>query len=213
MKFKNWNKQDLTGKWLFTIKLDGVRCHKTKDQYTSRNGKKLYNIPEFEGDVAEIYCGSFKETITKTRTHSKEMDIKLSDVYLLLPQIDKRLIIGEYLNPTKELILSHLKDQLSKGNEGLILIQNDKRIKVKSEYTEDVLIKGFVEGTGKFKNTLGALITENGKIGTGLTNEERNYIWNRRDQLLNTYVEIEFMEKTEDNKFRHPRFVRLRPDK
>jgi hypothetical protein len=213
MKFKNWNNEDLKGIWQIFIKIDGVRCHKIEGKYFSRNNKLLYNIPEFDGEVAEIYCGSFKDSIINTRTSSKEMTIKKEHIYELLPNIDKRLVIGIYENPSKEFINSLLQEQLSKGNEGLILLQDNKRIKVKSCYSEDVLIKGFIEGNGKYVNTLGAIMTEFGNVGTGLTDEDRNIIWNNKETLLDTYIEVEFMEKTPDNKFRHPRFKRLRPDK
>jgi hypothetical protein len=33
------------------------------------NGKPLYNIPEFEGEIVEIYCGTFKESIVKTNIY------------------------------------------------------------------------------------------------------------------------------------------------
>ena len=213
MKFKNWDGEDLKGEWLITIKIDGVRCHKNGDNFVSRNGKPLYNIPYFDGDVAEIYCGSFKETITKTRTQLKELLIHNDEIFILLPEIDKRLVLGTYINPTKEFLRELLQEQLNKGLEGLILNQGEKRIKIKSKYSEDVIINGFVEGVGKFKNTLGALITDYGKVGTGFTNEDRDFIWQNKNLLIETYIEVEYMEKTEDNKFRHTRFIRLRPDK
>jgi hypothetical protein len=62
MKFQTWSGEDLIGAWEVSIKIDGVRVHNTKEGKLSRKGKPLYNIPDFEGEIAEVYCGSFKST-------------------------------------------------------------------------------------------------------------------------------------------------------
>jgi ATP-dependent DNA ligase len=213
MKATNWKHNDLKGDWIISRKIDGVRCHKTNEGYISRNGKPLFNIPDFNGEIVEIYCGSFKESITKTRTSTKDLVISNDEVYHLYPIVDDRLLIGNYSNPTKELINELLQIELNNGYEGLILRQDDKFLKVKSVYSEDILIKGYIEGKGKYEGSLGAIITDKGNVGTGLTDADRQLIWTNRESLLNTYIEVEFMENTPQNKFRHPRFVRLRPDK
>ena len=60
---------------------------------------------------------------------------------------------------------------------------------------------------------LGAFLTPMGKVGTGFTDGERGQFWRERNQLLSQMVEVSCMQVTSDGKFRHPRFVRLRPDK
>lgn len=90
-------------------------------------------------------------------------------------------------------------------------------LKVKDEQTVDVPIVGYVEGTGKYEGTLGALVVDyNGKevnVGSGLSDVDRDYFWKHQTKYQNILVEVEYHEETPDGSLRHPRFVRLREDK
>ena len=195
MKFELYNNTDLKGIWDITIKIDGVRCHNTSQGKLSRKNKPLYNIPDFNGEIAEIYCGDFKTSIEKTRTFTR----------------DNRLYLTTIENPTKEQILELFNLARDKGFEGLVLRQDDKFIKVKSKETYDVEILDIVEGTGRNKNRLGAFITNMGKVGSGLTDLDRDKYYNKK--YIGETIEVDCMELTPSGKFRHPRFVRLREDK
>ena len=211
MKFELYNNTDLEGIWDITIKIDGVRCHNTPQGKLSRKNKPLYNIPDFNGEIAEIYCGDFKTSIEKTRTFTKDVTISDEEVYILYPQIDDRLYLTTIENPTKEQILELFNLARDKGFEGLVLRQVDKFIKVKSKETYDVEILDIVEGTGRNKNRLGAFITTMGKVGSGLTDLDRDKYYNKK--YIGETIEVDCMELTPSGKFRHPRFVRLREDK
>lgn len=211
MKFEVWNKEDLKGLWEIYLKIDGVRCHKTSKGTFSRNGKLLYNIPNLNFEVAEIFCGSFKSTIENTRTFKKEMFIKNEEVFELLPNIDKRLKIDSILNPTKEVIQSIFNKYHNLGHEGLILFNGTKRFKVKNEETFDIKILDIFEGKGKNINKLGGFITEMGNVGTGLTDKDRINYYSKN--MIGQTIEVKCMEITADGKFRHPVFLRLREDK
>lgn len=211
MKFKNWNKEDLQGEWEFSIKIDGVRCHNINGQHLSRKNKPLHNIPKIDFEIAEIFCGSFKKTIENTRTFTKEKTILEEHIYPLHPIIDNRLIIGTFNNPTKEFILNTFNKYRSLGHEGLILKQSDIRLKVISEISYDVKITGILEGKGKYIGKLGKFVTEMGKVGTGLTDEEREKYWT--PDIIGETIEVVCKELTPDGKFRQPRFKRIRWDK
>lgn len=211
MKFELWNKEDLKGVWTISIKIDGVRCHNINGQHFSRKNKPLYNIPKFNGEIAEIFCGSFKKTIEATRTFTKEMEILPEHIYELHPNLDKRLILGDFNNPTKEFITETFEKYHSLGYEGLILQQGNKRLKVKNEETHDVKITGILEGKGRNKGRLGKFVTEMGKVGTGLTDLERIEYWN--PNIIGETIEVKCMEITPYGKFRQPRFIRMRYDK
>lgn len=226
MKFKDWDGKDLKGTWMFTFKVDGVRVEKHNGEKLSRSGKPLFNIPDFEGNVAEVFCGSWNETVSRVRTSSKKLIISSSQIYKLMPQIDKRLIILKSVkDPTANFIESHKSRAEALGFEGLVLRRLDKEqafIKVKESYTQDTKIIGFVEGKGKFKGMLGKFLTENGGVGIGyrnaapeerLTTERRKELWKKRKELLGTYIEVMCMYMTDKNMFFQPRLVRLRPDK
>ncbi len=212
MKFKPWNKKDLKGEWEISIKIDGVRCHNIDGVYKSRADKPLHNVPSTkEFEIAEIFCGDFKTTIENTRTFLTEKTILDEHIYPLHPQIDIRLCVGTFDNPTKELIQELFKKYHSLGYEGLILKQNEKRLKVKNSETFDVEVLGIFEGEGRLKGMLGGFITSMGNVGSGLNDVERFAYFTQN--MIGEIIEVECMELTPDGKFRHPRFVRRREDK
>lgn len=211
MKFKVWDKNDLKGTWEVYLKIDGVRCHKLDGEHFSRNGKKLYNVPDKDFEVAEIFCGSFKRTIENTRTFTKEMTITQDEVYELLPNIDSRLKVTTLTDPTSETIQSLFDKYHFLGYEGLIIFNGTKRLKVKNVETFDVVVTGIFEGKGKNINKLGGFITDMGNVGTGLTDEDR--IMYYADDIIGKVIEVKCMELTPDGKFRHPVFIRFREDK
>lgn len=77
-------------------------------------------------------------------------------------------------------------------------------IKVKRFYTYDLEVVGLEEGTGRNKETLGALVVKyknnTVKVGTGLSDEERIYYWTHPDEILGRVVEVKYKEITVDKK-------------
>lgn len=234
IKARNWSGKDLKGEWTVTIKIDGVRAlwNDKLQRWESRNGKPLYNIPTCNVDVAkdvEVFCGSFKETIEKTRASTKDRPVDPKHLFSLDP-LDKRLRGPRLINPTADAIKTLMRATIVDGNEGLVLRQGDTWLKVKPTYTYDVEVTGIIEGTGKHKGRMGALVTPMGKVGTGFSDAERYDFWFRYCMInehaavglrptpelapvIGSTIEVECMHLTVDGKFRHPRFVRSRPDK
>lgn len=222
IKAKHWSGEALPGRWLVTYKIDGVRALWNGERWMSRADKPLYNIPPHQpGDPTdcEVYLGSFKDTIRGTRTQHLKPDtpVVLREHLYGLDPLDRRLL-GTLLSPNATVISIHaaMKDALAQGFEGLILRQDEKWIKVKPEATHDIAITGVIEGEGKHVGRLGALMTKMGNVGTGLTDEDRNELWQRHlsgEPLIGQIVEVSYMHLTDDGMFRHPRFVRMRPDK
>lgn len=123
-------------------------------------------------------------------------------------------------------------DHLSMGCDGSILKSRSggyefKRsklwLKVKPIHEVDCKIVGFKEGKGKYKGTLGSLLV---RIPTpkhtwsrhitgvsGMTDIDRHYIWEHRDELLNTIVEVKYRTISEKDRLVEGRIHRLRPDK
>lgn len=266
IKARPWNGKDLKGTWEVTLKIDGVRAlwSPHDEQWYSRAGKPLYNIPKpHREDLrdCEVYLGNFKDTIRATRTQTPEASgctkhpeylsrcrsigckwvegtpvIEARHLYSLDP-LDSSLrwrtdfrdwalprSHPEHLvtNPGAVLLRFMLGQANAAGYEGLVLRQGDKWLKVKPEETHDVLITGAVEGIGKHKGRLGALQTSKGAVGTGFTDLERESLWlwfltgHSGDvpcNLEGQTIEVSCMHFTPDGKFRHPRFIRMRPDK
>ena len=111
---------------------------------------------------------------------------------------------------TPDCIKELFKIEVSNGNEGLVIWHEKGPTKVKEKYTYDVTITGWNEGKGRNKGRLGAFTTAMGNVGIGFTDEERDMY---KSNMVGMTIEVECMELTNDGKFRHPRFVRIRPDK
>ena len=214
LKAKTYTKEiSLKGEWIISRKIDGVRCLLTEQGGISRLGNKLNGLTTvlnkgYRGDV-EIFCGTFKETISLLKTLDPVRDIKEEEVYSLEP-LDERLFISILENPSHDIIMNILSSEVAAGYEGLVLRQNELWYKVKKEETFDVPVTGFQCGKGKHDFMLGAFLTPMGKVGTGFTDKERHEFFS--EDYRGKIIEVSCMEITKKGKFRHARFIRLRED-
>ena len=209
-KVSRYKGQILSGDIEVSFKIDGVRLHVKDGKYLSRANKPLYNLPpDLDDGVYEVYCGSFKETIGVVRASKAEREQILRDDIYRLDVLDPRLnmVRLDYMHRSKSNEL--LNKAIALGYEGLVIRHAGNMYKVKKSYTEDLLVTGFTKGTGKYEGMMGALLTDMGKVGTGFTDKERK----KTNYWVGKIIEVSFMEKTADNKLRHPAFVRLREDK
>lgn len=223
MKFKNWDGKDLKGDYIITIKIDGIqarRVNKVHDIFVSKNNIVLKNIPcpNFpDGEIFEIFngdCGDTWSVLSGPEGERKRITQK--QVYKLFPVIDERLVLlTKVTNPTAKMIQTWFTKVRFDGHEGLVLrpLNGGTFIKVKANYTVDTKVISFVEGKGRLKGKLGKFVTENGGVGVGMTDKQREHFWRVKKLLIGTTIEVKCMEMTKNNKFRQPRFVKLRPDK
>lgn len=208
IKINNWKGNDLSGKWVITTKLDGVRCIVTDGVALSRAGKPLYNIPKIPDGDYEVFIEDWNHTVSKVRTKNGEA-IDERHLYDLIDAND--LHVTTLSDPLASIINALFKEAIRLGYEGLVLRQGDKWLKVKASETHDVEILDIIEGKGRNAGSLGAFLTTKGKVGTGFTDELRSEYFTK--DLIGTIIEVECMSLTVNGKFRHPRFLRLRFDK
>ncbi len=138
-----------------------------------------------------------------------------------------RVIIGMFIE-TEAMLKVFYEQQLEDGEEGAMIktltgeyeFKRSKAWqKMKPEHTEDIEIIDFEEGRGKYEGQLGAFICKlNGvdgevRVGSGLKDEQRQELWDRREELVHTYIEVKYQEKTRDGSLRFPIFIKFRPDK
>ena len=210
IKAKLWKGNDLKGLWTVTYKIDGVRAFVKDGEALSRAGKPLYGLSHLADGDYEIFCGDWESSITAVRTVGAKPLLEHNAYNLSYWNLDPRLKVGEILDPTDEQIEKLLQDALDLRYEGLVLRQGDKWLKVKPVETYDVAITRKFWGKGKHIGRLGGFITELGRVGTGLTDKQREeYL----TLPVGTVIEVDCMSLTPKGKFRHPRFVRVRYDK
>lgn len=208
IKAKLWSGKDLQGEWQVTRKLDGVRALKGVNGVVSRAGKPLHNLGHCDFNDAEVFLGSWEETVSAVRT-LYGAPVPQDAIYNLEP-LDPRLDLGTLVDPTAEYITILLEARLALGEEGLVLRQGDVWLKVKAKETHDIMVLAVVPGKGKHVGRMGALLTDRGKVGTGFTDAMREELM---DIEPGTTIEVDCMGLTPSGKFRHPRFIRVRFDK
>lgn len=218
---RSWNRKRLTGEWLVTVKVDGIRAIWHDDLgWLSRANKPLYNIPAWrEGQPrdCEVFVNNFRDTIRATRTRCPGPNTpSIAQKYLYgLDPLDHRLHWGILTDPTPEDIWAQLRRANGFNYEGVVLRQGNQWIKVKPSETHDVIITGYTEGRGKHRGRLGFVGTSKGSVGSGFTDIEREMLWAdaKAQRLVGQLIEVSCMQLTPNGQFRHPVFVRLRPDK
>lgn len=95
-------------------------------------------------------------------------------------------------------------------------------LKVKRFYTMDLPIIRFEEGTGRLEGTLGAFVLKykgnEVKVGSGFTDEQREYFWKNKDNMAGILCEVKYKEISQDKgtgleSLQFPVFIGLRTDK
>jgi ATP-dependent DNA ligase len=218
---RSWNQNALTGDWLVSLKIDGVRAiwHDRRG-WMSRAGKPLYNIPLWRPGLprdCEVFVGNFRDSVRATLTKFVKDDTPVilpSHMYGLEP-LDARLRGSTLTDPTCNDVLAQLQRANGLGHEGLVLRQGHCWIKVKPEETHDVTITGFIEGRGKHLGRLGYVTTIMGNVSSGFSDSERETLWAeaKAERLVGQIIEVNCLEVTPRGRFRHPSFFRMRPDK
>jgi DNA ligase 1 len=135
-----------------------------------------------------------------------------------------------YYGTDKTKIFELLNKVVEEGYEGLMVNngrgyyvakRTDNLLKVKKMHTVDLRVVDIEEGTGKNKGKLGAVIVDykgyRVGIGSGFTDEQREYYWNNQNEILGKIVEIQYFEESRNQdggvSLRFPVFKRLRDDK
>lgn len=147
------------------------------------------------------------------------------------PYVYFELLPVLYKGSDTSMIAKFLDEAIADDQEGIMINICDapyefKRttnlLKVKKMQTMDLEIVGFEEGSGKYKDTLGAILVryKNGnvvKVGSGFTDWLRSEIWNNRNKYQGMVSEIQYFEETTNDdggeSLRFPIFKDFRPDK
>ena len=95
-------------------------------------------------------------------------------------------------------------------------------LKMKTFFTDDLLVIDVFEGEGRLKGRLGGVVVQYGtnkvRVGSGFTDVQRDFFWETPDDLLGKVIKVTYFEESENSKtgeksLRFPTFKGIRHDK
>ena len=145
-------------------------------------------------------------------------------------QTDNLEVVPILYEGTDRSVIQPLLDKADKDDwEGLMLNKDTKWknkrnngiLKIKSFRHADIRCTEIVEGDGKYKGTLGLIKCDYKGyelgVGSGFTDEQRNYYWNNPNKIIGKIVQIKFKGETKNKNggisVQFPIFETVRDDK
>lgn len=214
-----------------------VYCPKNAEELFSETASIINSKDEYKKDIAvflfdmiplENFDNKIEYDVT-TAVRKEKLETLLSIYDFKYIKYANILYSGKF---EQTLIKKMLDEMIILGQEGLMINyanapyvfkRTNNLVKVKQIYTADVKVIGFEEGTGRNKGKLGSLLikTPQGvevKVGSGLKDEDREYVWNNQAGYIGVICEIAFTTPSTSKdsnlySLRFPRLVRWRPDK
>lgn len=142
-----------------------------------------------------------REMLNKLREAINEKKLKNIEVVTMV-----------YEGTDQSQIIKWLDYAVKQGWEGLMLNKDAtykcKRtadlIKIKRFYTMDLPVVKILEGDGRLKGTLGALVVQYKEnvvnVGSGFDDETRRKFWETRESLIGRVIEVKYKEISKDKK-------------
>lgn len=142
-----------------------------------------------------------REMLNKLREAINEKNLKNIEVVTMV-----------YEGTDQSQIMKWLDYAVKQGWEGLMLNKDAtykcKRtadlIKIKRFYTMDLPVVKILEGDGRLKGTLGALVVQYKdnivNVGSGFDDETRRKFWETRESLIGRVIEVKYKEISKDKK-------------
>jgi len=142
-----------------------------------------------------------RKMLNELRNIIKEKDLQNIEIVTML-----------YEGTDQSEIMKWLDFAVDKGWEGLMLNKDASYkcrrttdlIKIKKFYTMDLPIIEVLEGDGRLKGTLGALVVQykdnTVNVGSGFDDETRAKFWKNRDNLIGRIIEVKYKEISKDKK-------------
>lgn len=171
----------------------------------------------------------------KSEITAEQRKYMITEIFYYLNTPHLKEVTPLYQGNNKFAIEEHLDRITKAGGEGVMINianapyeckRSKNLLKVKKMQTADVKVISLEEGTGQNKNKLGAIVIEfvapdnnayTCKVGSGLTQEQREYFWVNPNELLHKIIEISYFEISQNKNgsygLRFPVFKHIRPDK
>ncbi len=218
-------------------------AHLTKDYVFDGEVMGVGEFDEASGDIRrkstgenkDIYYNVFdvvpiRDWLAKKTEPLRKRKEQLKKIFHALVKYQHVRVV-EWLdvptNPTSQQIFAVMNQMIARGYEGAVAKDLDQimvwgkhtgsYLKIKKMDNADGRVKQLLEGKGKDKGKLGAMMVEfDGvitKVGSGFSDAQRREYWKLGDEILEEMIEAQYQNKTPDGKLRFPVFIKFRKDK
>jgi len=160
------------------------------------------------------------DVISKNKKLSRAEKQKLMDKAIAaFPKFLTKPEEAATVEEARKLLEKIVKGEHPITREGVIFSLPGGAKKWKPWSEADVIIRKITPGTGRFEGRgAGAIwysLTPNGpivgKVGTGLTDDQRIWLWKNRDKLKNKVAVIKYLEQLPSGAYRGPVFLGIHP--
>lgn len=171
-----------------------------------------------KGESKLTYKQRRKEYLEPLKKEILELGLENIEVVPLIYEGYDKSKIEEYLrladlNGWEGLMLNKDTKWENKRNNGIL--------KVKTFKHADIVCTDVIEGDGKYKGTLGLIKCDYKGfelgVGSGFTDEQRNYYWKHKDEIIGKIVQIKYKGETKNKQggvsVQFPIFQTIRADK
>lgn len=160
----------------------------------------LYDVIDLEG--FKLGISKFKYSMRRKHLNLLEKEIENYEHIHVLPLLYQGSNLDEVMT-----ILSYVEKE---GKEGLMinldghytLTRSNQILKLKTFNTMDCRCTGVFEGEGKYQGKLGGIYV-NYKgfklgVGSGFTDEQREYYWKNQEEIVNKIMEVKYFRESEN---------------
>lgn len=205
--------------WFYDGELIRKNVDNLSDGENFRIGTGIINSDaESKEEIKFVIFDYFPETEILDKQSSAKYKLRREFLNNLRDIISKKqlknieIVTMVYEGTDQSQIMKWLDYAVEQGWEGLMLNKDApykcKRttdlIKIKRFYSMDLPIVEVMEGEGRLKGTLGALVVQykgnTVNVGSGFNDETRRTLWENKENLIGRVVEVKYKEISKDKK-------------
>lgn len=178
----------------------------------------IIQLDDFKKGISSLGCIARKRLLHSLLEENKAKLSRVKEVPILyyghnIDMVDK--LLKEAIDNKQEGVMVNLADAK------YVCKRTDSLLKVKVFNTVDLRVVNMLEGEGKYEGKLGSLVVDykgyRVGVGTGLSDEDRGWMWSDKDKVIGKIVEISYFEETTNEQgglsLRFPVYKNLRDDK
>lgn len=154
---------------------------------------------EFENGKSQFVYSSRKAILNNIRNGIEKLNLSNIEIVPVFYEGTDQNKIWEWLDYAEENDMEGVMVNLDTPYE---CKRTKNLIKVKKFFDTDLRCIGIEQGSGKYANTLGAIVCDYKgnelRVGSGFTDEQRDYYWNNPSEIIGKTVTIKYKEETKN---------------